>query len=366
MTHRIRTITRVLVVAFLLASLCACSSRAREQAIPGVIFEEINKESDGSGYEMTGESERSEELEVNKEDDDTGSQDDHGESRDAARLDQQAYSETSDDESVKAGEMSKNETDDGASADTETDDANAAKILNEDAEIPDVVTVKSETGDRQPAPEEPREKPQEEPREKPQEVPQEKPQETPQVSPQETPHETPTPSGNGRILFIGDSRTIDMFADSDDTISGAVIDGITVYAAHGRGYDYLTGVINDYGIDSFDTLITWMGANDAGDFSRYAGYYESILAAGKRLVLCTVGPTNDNTLAEWDHPDYENEKMTNYNSSLVSWAQQHGVNVIDLYSFIASNVQIDDADGIHYLPRPTGSIWAYILNHGFR
>ncbi len=170
-------------------------------------------------------------------------------------------------------------------------------------------------------------------------------------------------SAADRILFIGDSRTIDMFADSDDTISGAVIDGMTVYAAHGRGYDYMTGVINGCGIDSFDTLVTWMGANDAGDFSRYAGYYEGILAAGKRLVLCTVGPTNNSTLAEWDHPDYENENMVRYNGSLISWAQQHGVYVIDLYSYIAANVQIDDADGIHYLPRPTGSIWSQILSH---
>ncbi len=170
-----------------------------------------------------------------------------------------------------------------------------------------------------------------------------------------------TPVDLGRILFVGDSRTIDMFADSDETVWGQSHDDITVYAGHGMGFDFMQGAINDCGHENFDTLVTWMGANDRGDFSIYRSYYDELIGEGKTIIVCTVGPTQDDDLAEWDHPDYENSNMTKYNSELQKWASQNGVKVIDLYSYISSNVQIDPADGIHYTPRPTTSIWAYIL-----
>ncbi|MCR5676091.1 MAG: SGNH/GDSL hydrolase family protein [Lachnospiraceae bacterium] len=186
---------------------------------------------------------------------------------------------------------------------------------------------------------------------KPAEQTQEKPQQTQKSSPAQR-----------RILFVGDSRTIDMFADSDDEISGMNANGIVVYAKHGHGYSYMTGVVDRYGHENFDVLVTWMGANDHGNFSSYEGYYNGLLAEGKTIVVCTVGPTDDETLAEWDHPDYENSRMTAYNASLVQWASQHGVQVIDLYNYIALNVAIDPADGIHYTPRPTAGIWGKIVS----
>ena len=168
-----------------------------------------------------------------------------------------------------------------------------------------------------------------------------------------------------RTLFIGDSRTIDMFADSDDTIWGQVHNDIEVYAGHGLGFDFMVEAINDYGEDSFDILVTWMGANDRGDFSRYRDYYNELINDGKVIVVCTVGPMDDEHLTEWDHPYYEDSNAVKINKDMVEWACEKGISYIDMYAYIKSLVPeqltIDEADGIHYSPRPTRVLWEHIL-----
>ncbi len=172
-------------------------------------------------------------------------------------------------------------------------------------------------------------------------------------------------TGPQRILFIGDSRTIDMFADSNDELTG--YDGgddIVVYARHGYGFDYMKDVISSYGTENFDLLVTWMGANDGGEFQRYGSYYDKLLSQGVKLVVCTVGPTDDGGLVQADHPNYENSRMQAFNTELVKWAGANDVEVIDLYNYIgdSATISIDPADGIHYLPRPTTELWQYIVS----
>lgn len=164
----------------------------------------------------------------------------------------------------------------------------------------------------------------------------------------------------GRIVFFGDSRTIDMFADSDANIYGESHDGIVVYGGHGKGYGFLQQELDKYGYGNFDTLVSFMGANDRGNFKNYQTYYEGLLAQGKKLVLCTVGPTVDWRLNAFDAPNYPNSNMEYYNKQLTEWANAHGVKVIDTYTFIKDNITVD-ADGIHYTPRPTTALWQYIL-----
>ena len=179
---------------------------------------------------------------------------------------------------------------------------------------------------------------------------------TPSVEPIEM------PQNPERLLFVGDSRTIDMFFDSDDEIDGMQSDGITIYARHGNGFPYLTEAVEKCGMDHFDTLITWMGANDRGIFNSYRAYYEKLLRSGKQLVVCTVGPTEDEHLIDIDKKRYKNSLMVSFNKQLTEWATAHDVAVIDLYSYITENhIRIDPADGIHYMPRPTTGIWEYIL-----
>ncbi len=170
----------------------------------------------------------------------------------------------------------------------------------------------------------------------------------------------------GRMLFIGDSRTIDMFADSDTNIYAELHDGIPVYGGHGCGLDFMKESIEDYGLDNFDTLVTWMGANEDGDFYGYDKYYEKMMDHGKTLVLFTVGPTDDLYLHyDADGYRYTNDKMESFNNELMRWAENRDVKVIDMYGYVlqSENVKIDPADGIHYLPRPTTELWDFILKN---
>lgn len=177
---------------------------------------------------------------------------------------------------------------------------------------------------------------------------------------------TPPKDGYGRILFVGDSRTVDMFSAEVDRIAGDVYDGITVYAHDGDQYDEMVADVNNAGIDSFDTLVSWMGCNDFGKFGEYGSYYEQLMSQGKNVVVCTVGPTVDECLLDdMDWFYYPNENQIKYNNSLVAWANSKGVRVIDLYSFISNSTTITvvPTDGIHYLPQPTTELWSEIKKY---
>lgn len=174
---------------------------------------------------------------------------------------------------------------------------------------------------------------------------------------------TPERVGYGRKIFTGDSRTVDMFSGDVSEISGSVYNDITVFCKDGAQYDDMVSYINGYGIDNFDTLITWMGCNDFGNFSQYGPYYDSLIAQGKQIVVCTVGPTQDEYLLDdMDWYYYPNSNQVKYNNSLVSWANSKGVKVIDLYSYISnsSSITVVPTDGIHYLPQPTIELWNVI------
>ena len=187
------------------------------------------------------------------------------------------------------------------------------------------------------------------------------PEESPSV-PDDTEEQDPSEADN-RILFVGDSRTIDMFEDSDDSFGPRMYDGITVYGGHGRRIDFLKDSVKDTGLDNFDTLVSWMGANDRGRFEPYGKYYSSLLEQGKKLVVCTVGPTDSSALGGSDIDNYQNDTMIKFNGELLDWARQHEeVKIIDLYDYIENSptVTVDPEDGIHYLPRPTEELWDYI------
>ena len=170
--------------------------------------------------------------------------------------------------------------------------------------------------------------------------------------------------GYGRIIFTGDSRTMDLFSAQADEIRGDVQNGIPVYCKNGCQFQYMVDAINEYGMDNFDTLVSWMGCNEFGDFSKYGPYYDSLIESGKTVVVCTVGPTaDDQLLDDEDYLYYPNANQINYNNSLTAWANERGVKVIDLYSYISnsSTISVVPGDGIHYLPQPTTELWTYIL-----
>ena len=188
-------------------------------------------------------------------------------------------------------------------------------------------------------------------------------QEQPEVA---AAQKAPEQVGYGRILFTGDSRTVDMFSEDASEIRGDVYNGIPVYCRNGAKFEYMVGAIDEYGIDNFDTLVSWMGCNDFGNFSQYGPYYDQLLAQGKQIVVCTVGPTVDECLLDdMDWYYYPNSNQINYNNSLKAWANSKGVKVIDLYSYISNSTTITvvPTDGIHYLPQPTTELWNLILGY---
>lgn len=177
--------------------------------------------------------------------------------------------------------------------------------------------------------------------------------------------EEPQKVDYGKILFAGDSRTVDMFDGGTDEIRNVVYNNITVYCKDACQLDYMQGAVSDFGIENFDTLVSWMGCNDYGNFAKYEPFYDDILANGKKLVLCTVGPTDDEHLDIEDKGNYDNARELEYNAALKVYAKKKGIKVIDVYAYIESNpnVYLDPADGIHYQPQPTTAIWNYILSN---
>ncbi len=163
-----------------------------------------------------------------------------------------------------------------------------------------------------------------------------------------------------RTLFVGDSRTVDMFDAKKSEINGNVYNNIQVFARDGGSFQYADEVIASIDWENYDTVVFWMGANDRGNFKPYEKYYNQLFALGKRMILCTVGPVNHQALTDEDLMFFSNGKIQRYNNNLRKWAKAHGVAVVDLYSYIVQNVAYS-SDGIHYNPKPTKDLWHHIV-----
>jgi hypothetical protein len=141
---------------------------------------------------------------------------------------------------------------------------------------------------------------------------------------------------------------------------------MSVYCQNSCDFSFLVEVVDEYGVDNFDTLVSWMGCNDRGDFSQYGPYYDQLIAQGKKVVVCTVGPTQDEYLnkGNGDSINYVDANQVKYNDALKAWAKGQGVKVIDLYTFISKSktITISTEDGIHYFPQPTTELWSYVLS----
>ncbi|MCR5102394.1 MAG: hypothetical protein K6B41_13675 [Butyrivibrio sp.] len=167
---------------------------------------------------------------------------------------------------------------------------------------------------------------------------------------------------NTRVLFIGDSRSVDMFSAKKSEIKGKVYNNITVYCKDAGNYDYMVKAIKMAGIKNYDVIVTWMGANDRGDFSKYQKYYKKLLKKNVKLILCTVGYSDDSNLGdEGDRLYYNDYLMCRFNQSLISFAQKNNVKKIDLYSYTRKNIKAEENNGVHYDPKPTKKIWNYIV-----
>ncbi|WP_408071147.1 hypothetical protein [Butyrivibrio sp. JL13D10] len=166
-----------------------------------------------------------------------------------------------------------------------------------------------------------------------------------------------------KVLFIGDSRTVDMFSADKNEIRGKVYNNITVYAKDGGTYSYMRSTLNRINVKNYDVVVSWMGANDHGNFEKYSSYYKKLKKKTKgHLVLCTIGYSDNNKLGDLGDCLYYNDGiMQRYNKGLTKWAKKNKVETINLYSFTKKHITARSNNGVHYVPSPTVDLWNYTV-----
>ncbi|WP_026529116.1 Ig-like domain-containing protein [Butyrivibrio sp. VCD2006] len=165
-----------------------------------------------------------------------------------------------------------------------------------------------------------------------------------------------------RTLFIGDSRTVDLFSGTAECILGEVHNDVVVCAFNGGKITFLKEVINHSDLNDYDTIITWMGCNDYGAFKPYSSAYSKLMAKKKKLVLCSVGPTSFGYLDEGGQALFNDRVISSFNVQLKTWADKKKVKTVPMYEYVSKNVTIDSKDGVHYSPKPNKPMWNYILD----
>ena len=155
-----------------------------------------------------------------------------------------------------------------------------------------------------------------------------------------------------KMVFIGDSRTVDMMnAVQDDSIWCCKV---------AMGYNWMAteGVpaVDGY-IDNNTAVIILLGVNDPHNISNYIGYTNEKAAEwagrGATTYFVSVGPvTND--------PYVTNADIEAFNAALQ--ANLSGVYYIDIYSYLMEN-GFSTVDGTHYPADVSIAIYNYIIDH---
>ena len=156
----------------------------------------------------------------------------------------------------------------------------------------------------------------------------------------------------GKLIFIGDSRTVD--------IMNAVHDNSIWSCKVGKGYTWMsgTGVPNiEDEIEKNTSVIFLMGVNDPANLRHYITYINAKAnewaAIGAQTYFVSVGPVTAD-------PYVTNEQIEVFNASME--ASLAGVIYIDIYNFLMEN-GFSTIDGTHYPDGISISIYNYILEH---
>ncbi|WP_022760510.1 SGNH/GDSL hydrolase family protein [Butyrivibrio sp. AD3002] len=166
-----------------------------------------------------------------------------------------------------------------------------------------------------------------------------------------------------RTLYVGDSRSVDLFSATAESVFGEVHNDIVVCALNGANVRFLGEVLDHSDLSDYDMIITWMGANDFGHFKPYIVKYNRLVSKGKKLVVCSVGMTRDAFLDEGGQPLFNTGVINRFNIQLMDWAgKKKKVKTVSMNDYIANKVSIDSKDGVHYSPKPNKGLWNYILD----
>ena len=175
-------------------------------------------------------------------------------------------------------------------------------------------------------------------------------------------------SGN-RVIFLGDSRTVQMYAyltgnwsSPNYSDGGAHTVGNDVFIAQGAmGLDWMqsTGIpaaINYFG--SGTSLVILMGVNDTYNADNYISYLNSNAsnwsATGTKIYFSAVAPCNNNY-------NNHNNSVVSFNSKLKS-GLANNIKWIDTYNYLVSS-GFTTTDGLHYSADTSNKIYNYIKSN---
>ncbi len=173
-------------------------------------------------------------------------------------------------------------------------------------------------------------------------------------------------SGNSKVVFIGDSRTVQMYAYLNNNWSGANYSsggvhevGSDIYVAEGaQGLSWMksTGIpAAEKYFTSNTAIVILMGVNDLYNADSYISYINSNASKWKSnsssLYFVSVNPCNGSYSGL-------NSKIQTFNSKVKSGVSKNA-NWIDTYSYLTSN-GFKTTDGLHYDSDTTSKIYNYI------
>lgn len=173
-------------------------------------------------------------------------------------------------------------------------------------------------------------------------------------------------SSSSVVVFLGDSRTVQMYAYNSGNWSsanysdgGAHTIGNDVYIAQGStGLNWMksTGIsaASSY-LNSGAALVILMGVNDLGNASSYVSYINSNVSSwtskGSSIYFVSVNPCNGSY-------SYLNSNIKSFNSTLKS-----GLNSKVKYIDTNSNLTFKTTDGLHYNEETSKNIYNYIKKY---
>ena len=179
-------------------------------------------------------------------------------------------------------------------------------------------------------------------------------------------------SGNvksSRTIFIGDSRTVQMYAYSSGNWSGANYSsggihevGNDVYVAEGAmGLNWMknTGIpVATKYFTSGSSIVILMGVNDLSNANNYISYVNQNASTwksnGSSLYFVSVNPCSGSYA-------YLNTNIQNFNST-VKRGLSSNVGWIDTYSVLVQN-GFSSGDGLHYDKSTYQTIYNYIKSY---
>jgi len=172
-----------------------------------------------------------------------------------------------------------------------------------------------------------------------------------------------------KIVFIGDSRTVQMYAyltndwNGANYSSGGVhnVDGNIIVAQGSMGLDWMkkTGIpaAQQY-FGSGTAIVILMGVNDLSNIDNYISYVSNNVSNwtsnGSSLYFATVNPCS----GSYSHL---NSSIDSFNSKLKN-GMPSNVKIIDTNAYLVSN-GYKTTDGLHYDKTTSDMIYNYIKNN---